>query len=229
LPPPPEILANLKSLLAGGSFQEALAAAEDQTGLYVFWLDLHRISGKALEGLGLAACASALLLRAAAFRAAIPQIASLAFEDGTPFCSRETMDWLDSAGGGSGPAPSETARYDRFLEGDPAKSLSELGESAERPSTGRDGMLARAAEMLLYQRTGRAVEAAALARWAVGECGRLELAAYDPDCAARAMSSAACVLKGAGAEFKADYLKALEALARCGPRAVSGIPPAEIL
>ncbi|MDR1312137.1 MAG: type VI secretion system protein TssA [Deltaproteobacteria bacterium] len=229
--PPGEILAGLKSLLGAGRFKDCLASAEDKRVSFVFWLDLDMISAKALEGAGFGSCAAALAGRVSSFASRLPGITDLAFDDGTPFASQDAKDWLASAGagGGGGAGPSETALYDRYLEGDAAKSLSDLGEAAARPRSGREALLARAAEMRLYMRTGRAVEAAALARWAVAECGRLELCLYDPGAAAKAMQAAVQALKVAGPEFKSDYLAALANLALCGPRAVSDLPPAEIL
>jgi type VI secretion system protein VasJ len=229
-PPPPEILSGIRSQLDGGAFREALFAAEDQRAAYVFWLDLDWAAAKALEALGLAACAATLQARVLGLVAVLPGVAELAFEDGTAFATQDTKEWLASAGpSGAGAGPSETALFDRYLEGDAARSLSDLGEAAARPRTGRERLLARAAEMRLYLRTGRTLEASALARWAVSECDRLELCSYDPAVAAKAMAAAALVLKGAGPEFRGDYLKVLGNLAQCGPRAVSELPPAEIV
>jgi type VI secretion system protein VasJ len=227
LAPPPEILAGVDALLDKGAFREALESAEDQAGVWIFWLDLHRASARALEGLGLGACEAALLCRARALCAAFPEIPGLAFEDGTPFASRGTREWLAPPGGGEGgAAPSGAALYGRYLEGDPARALSDLGDPAARPRTGRERLAARAVEMRLYLRTGRPVEAAALARWAVAECGRLDLASYDPETASGAMEAAALALRGAGPGFRDDYLKALGILAQCGPRAATALPPA---
>ncbi|MDR1035093.1 MAG: type VI secretion system domain-containing protein [Deltaproteobacteria bacterium] len=230
LPPPPEILAGLKVQLERGAFRDALASAEDQRAAFVFWLDLDRVSAVALDAMNLKPCSAVLLSRASSFVASFAGLGELAFDDGTPFASTDTREWLASAGagaGGPGEIP-ETAAYDRYLEGDAAKALSDLGEPGARPRTGRETLLSRAAEMRLYMRTARPLEAASLARWAVAECGRLELASYDPAAAAKAMSAAVFVLKGAGPEFRGDCLKALETLARCGPRAVSEISPAEL-
>jgi type VI secretion system protein VasJ len=232
LPPPPEIMANLMIQLDGGAFGEALASVEDRRSLYVFWLDLDRIAARALDAMGRKDCSAVLLARAASFAASLPGIEALAFEDGTPFASGDTREWLASSvtevSGTGGGAP-ESALYDCFLEGDASRSLSRLGESASRPRTGREVMLASAVEMRLYLRTGRALEAAALARWAVSECELLDLSRYDPEVCAKAMSAAVFVLKGAGPEFKGDCLRALGCLMRCGPLAVSELQPVEIL
>jgi type VI secretion system protein VasJ len=221
-------MATIRSLIDGGRFREALAEAEDRVPVYVFWLDIQHASAQALAGLGLKECAGALLAAVGSLLAEVPVIADLAFDDGTPFASGETRDWLAAREGGGGRGEAETALYDRYLEGDAAKSLSELGAPASRPRTGRERLLARSAEMRLYQRSGRPAEAAVLARRAVVEVERLELTSYDPEAAGRAMSAAAFVLRGAGPGFRPDYFKALGLLAECGPRAVSDLPPGDL-
>jgi type VI secretion system protein VasJ len=228
LPPPPgDLLGTLKGLLEAGSFKEAVDAAEDKTGVFIFWLDLHRISFKGLEGLGYKASAGVLEARVRSFTAGFPEVTSLAFDDGTPFASPDVLEWLASTGSGSGPAVSDVGKYDVYLQGDSNKALSDLGDPKTRPRTGRDMMLSRAAEIRLHRRTGRVFSAAALARWAVSETERLDLCSYDPEVASKAMQAAAVAFEAAGAEYRADYVKALGLLAQCGPRAALELPPQE--
>ena len=74
-----------------------------------FWLDLHRYSAMALAGLGDAhkSALAELLRETAQVLRRMPELADLAFNDGTPFASGDTKSWIASevlAGGGAGPS-----------------------------------------------------------------------------------------------------------------------------
>jgi type VI secretion system protein VasJ len=80
----------------------------------LFWLDLQRYISSALLGMGpeYAGCSKAVRTELAILLNKFPNLASLSFDDGTPFADPMTQEWLQSdvlsllgGGGGGGPAP----------------------------------------------------------------------------------------------------------------------------
>jgi type VI secretion system protein VasJ len=94
--PPSHILPGLRQMLARNDFLQALGNAEAQAEAFIYWLDLSACSASALAALGESHLAAlrALEGQVSALMSRFPQLADLAFEDGTPFADPETRDWL---------------------------------------------------------------------------------------------------------------------------------------
>lgn len=79
----------------------------------LFWFDLQRYICAGLVGMGpeYAACSKAIRTELALLLSRLPALASLSFDDGTPFADGITQDWIQSdvlsllGGGGGGAAP----------------------------------------------------------------------------------------------------------------------------
>ena len=131
LPAPPEAdrrqLAGLRERERWG---ELLAAAEEATGNYLFWLDAHRMVALALDKLGHTAARDAVGSEVTAFLARVPVVADLAFSDGTPFAETGTKKWLTEeakrlgAGGGGSAAAAAVSAEDEEV----AKRLAEASQ-----------------------------------------------------------------------------------------------------
>ncbi len=107
VPAPPEhSRAALASLVAdGNSGQTAqLGEALFPDLPYYYWLDLQRMAATALQALGAPASAaySAVVDTTAALVRRIPELPTLAFDDGTPFADALTLAWLEDIAAGSG-------------------------------------------------------------------------------------------------------------------------------
>ncbi len=106
--PPPHQREAFAAMLAGGQFDALATAGEDlfQEPPYHFWLDLQRYIATALGQVGAADAQAAVTDATAALHRRLPTLATLAFDDGTPFADPTTAAWLDeiaAAGGGGAP------------------------------------------------------------------------------------------------------------------------------
>lgn len=99
IPPPDDsIKSSLTQLITGRQYEEAARQAESQIPVYLFWLDLSRISAQALDSLGMKGrdALEAVKLQTSLYVARLKGIEKLAFADGTPFADAETRAWLRS-------------------------------------------------------------------------------------------------------------------------------------
>ena len=78
----------------------------------IFWFDLQRFicAGLQAQGGDSMACAKAIMGEMALLLARVPEVANLAFDDGTPFADTMTREWIQNdvksvLGGSGGPAP----------------------------------------------------------------------------------------------------------------------------
>ncbi|WP_417515539.1 type VI secretion system protein TssA [Marinobacter sp.] len=87
-------------------YREGLEKSPDQTlwqrieqslSVSPFWLEGHRLSAGVASALGCDNCADAIRAAVDEFVARLPQLQELTFNDGTPFLSPETQEWLWSA------------------------------------------------------------------------------------------------------------------------------------
>jgi type VI secretion system protein VasJ len=163
--PPPGDGATLAELRDGQKWVELLNAAEEMTGRYLFWLDLHRYVALAMDNLGssYAAARETVGREACYFVARLPGVASMSFSDGTPFADAGTQTWLDEeaskwgAGGGGSAASAAASAEDeeiakRFEEakklvsgGNPAEGLASALALADRAADARMRFRARLA------------------------------------------------------------------------------------
>ncbi len=96
--PPSALEKNLLSDLRNRSDAESLLkAAEARLPLYIFWLDLNRLSAEALSRFGsrFERAHEAVCQESAFLLHRLPGLDELAFSDGTPFANPETRQWLE--------------------------------------------------------------------------------------------------------------------------------------
>ena len=109
-------------------YREALEKSPDQAlwqrieqslSVSPFWLEGHHLSASVASALGCKNCADAIRAAVAEFVERLPQLAELTFNDGTPFLSPPTQEWLWAAPASSqssgGSSPWEQA-YDTAKE-----------------------------------------------------------------------------------------------------------------
>jgi type VI secretion system protein VasJ len=94
--PSPARHAELIKATQGGQWDELLSLSELLLVKYPLWLDLNRCSALALEQLGesFAAAGAHVLRETRALVARMPELSTLAFADGAPFASADTVAWL---------------------------------------------------------------------------------------------------------------------------------------
>lgn len=89
----------LQSLLDKGEYKTALLNSEKSfsSGTTIYLFDLQRISATAAGFLGRSydAVREAIILEMAIFLKRFPKITELSFVDETPFCSFETLQWIE--------------------------------------------------------------------------------------------------------------------------------------
>jgi type VI secretion system protein VasJ len=98
--PNPQQRAYFQNLVAQKDWKTALEKAEAAfaSGANHFWLDLQRIIVMACKELGVtySAVRNAVLLETAYFLNRVPEVVSMAFSDGLPFCDDATKDWINT-------------------------------------------------------------------------------------------------------------------------------------
>jgi type VI secretion system protein VasJ len=233
--PEDEIKGALASLKANRQFEDLVKACESRVPQMLFWLDLHRICAEALDMMGARYkdALDALALETALFVKRLPEVAGLAFADGTPFADTQTKSWLSSiALGGSGdslPSGGEASEksaqalsqaMELVKDKKAVAAVTLLQEALHGASSGKDrfGLLVGMAGLLAQ--AGRAD----LARPNVEEALRLidayKLEEWEPDTALRGLTACYAAVRGDPAEearILAD--KMLMRVARLSPAA----------
>jgi type VI secretion system protein VasJ len=226
IPAPEEhILPGLNALLGAGEYEKAARMAESQSGAYLYWLDLCRISAQALAGLGGShdAARRALEGEVLAFTHRFPEAPALAFADGTPFADGVTRQWLDGLGGQGGTADPFEAELSAAAARAPAAALEALGELLIRHPGDKY-------TLPIYQTAFEACRKGELwpplpylAARLLALVAAHGLIASDPAAAARALSAAAAALSSAlaanadNAQARAQYERVGEVLAGLRP------------
>lgn len=97
-PPPAAVRASLEGLMASGEWLPLVHAADLAVGDHVFWLDANRFLSTAMDRLGalFINAKRALLMEVAVYLARVPEMADLAFKDGTPLADGPTKMWIDA-------------------------------------------------------------------------------------------------------------------------------------
>jgi len=150
-PPAAPLRAQLATIAQNAAWDALLEETEAACDRHRFWLDLHRLSWQALGGLGATAARDAVATGVRALLARLPQLATLAFADGTPFADAATRAWIDEqlgAAGGprrelaaapSGGAGDDLAEARRLLAaGDVAQGLARFAAAASAARAGRE-------------------------------------------------------------------------------------------
>ncbi|MDR1044458.1 MAG: type VI secretion system protein TssA [Candidatus Adiutrix sp.] len=233
LPPPPsEVRDRILAHLENGRLREAAQAAEEQTGAYIFWLDLHCWCARALGGLGPAfeAAASAVRLETLNFTDRWPGLVDLAFNDGTALADGDTRRWLAGSRSDSGAVAESDGlgELDRLIAaGETASALTFLSRTLASAPEGmkKYQLLIRQTELMF--RLGRKRTAAGLADLLIGEIDRRDLAGWDPPLARAALLAAHRAYSRCGPE-KTDRARLTAArLAALFPEDVPSLPPEE--
>jgi len=90
----------LSGLLENGEYETLVREGESsfQGATFHFWLDLQRLVASALDALGAPyeAARDAVVFDVARLVRRLPSLPSLAFNDGTPFASPLTVDWIET-------------------------------------------------------------------------------------------------------------------------------------
>ncbi|MEM7434989.1 MAG: type VI secretion system protein TssA, partial [Myxococcota bacterium] len=105
-PPPPNREAQLNGLLSGQNWDVLLDEAESGLSTHRLWLDAHRFVALALGGLGHDAARDTVLHETVSLAQRVPGLLDLAFNDGQPFASAATREWIGTAMSAEGSSPS---------------------------------------------------------------------------------------------------------------------------
>jgi len=242
--PPPEgsMKAAMQALLGEGKLLDAARTAEEQVTASLFWLDPHRVTAKALEGLGAdyAAALDAVRTEVRLFISRLSGVEQLSFSDGTPFADAETKAWLASLkisggqGGGQGggakagddvASKAQAEAEKRFADKDEAGALDVLGHASRSVADGPSRLRLTLAQLSLLGRAGRWAVAASLAEAVVGEVERRGLEDWDPDLAVDALLAARQAYAGLGGDAATARASELAArVARIRPAAALLLP-----
>lgn len=95
-PVPPEKALAYSTEVEAGRFRDVLPRLEISAGKAPFWLDGHRLVACCLEGLGASGALAVLRAALAQFLRRFPELPRYKFQDGAPFASPRTLQWLDS-------------------------------------------------------------------------------------------------------------------------------------
>ena len=95
-PVPPEKALAYSTEVEAGRFRDVLPRLEVSAGKAPFWLDGHRLVACCLEGMGASGALSVLRTVLVQFLCRFPELPRYKFQDGTPFASPRTLQWLDS-------------------------------------------------------------------------------------------------------------------------------------
>lgn len=125
-PVPPDRVQAYCAAVENKRFSEILPQLESSAGQAPFWLDGHHLVARCLEGLDATAPLDILRALLVRFLNRFPELVRYKFQDGTPFASPRTMQWLDSL-----EAPSSAAGQNRFRveAGEAAREHELLAES----------------------------------------------------------------------------------------------------
>ena len=198
--PVQDALRNLESTQAN---EELIRFAETQLPNFPFWLDLNRVAAQALGRLGAEhePARREVCGQTAALLARLPDLAQLAFADGTPFAGGDTRMWLQSLGGGESAAPAAdplasamgTARA-RAADGDLAAAAASLQQAIAQTGAPSARLRLRTllCELLFAERPGANIEAFAQA--ILADIDRHDLVAWDPPLALAGLAAAYPIL-----------------------------------
>lgn len=207
--PAPEshVVQALNSLLDSSDFSGALKLAEEQVGVYLFWLDPHRVTAQALSGLGQShrVALKAVELEVEYYLFRFPALPKLAFTDGTPFADPRTRAWLAELGnrGGGGGGAEENPELKKALDKaretaatNPEESLGVLSAAAGVSGHPRDHLLLRVEVLKTFVSAGRMEAAKAQIPAITDVLDRFNLDIWDPPLASQALAAALSALAG---------------------------------
>lgn len=208
LPPPPGELARaLEELNENGSWAQLLRSAEEQVGIYLFWMDLACHSATALERLGRKEACTAVEQLTRSYAERIRGIEQLSFSDGTPFASATTLLWLkklskDIAGGGTEAMPAAgsdplgmgiaadlSKAGEALKNGTLAEAVALLEKGMNSTVSGRESLLRRAAVVTFLLDARKPQQALPHLDRIVRDIERFSLESWDPGEAVRLLAA----------------------------------------
>lgn len=92
---PPDRALTYKTAVETGQYAAILPQLERSAGKTPFWFDGHFLVVRCLEGLGAKEAAQMICTLLKLFIDRFPPIISYKFHDGTPFASKETLQWIE--------------------------------------------------------------------------------------------------------------------------------------
>lgn len=226
--PETHVVQALDSLMESGDYAGALALAEEQVGVYLFWMDPQRVAAQALAALGAPyrLAQAAVEMETLYYLTRVPSLTKLSFTDGTPFADPKTKSWLTELadrGGSSGgaqdnPAVREALDKARELSTTNAEEalavLAQAGAVAGHP---RDDLLLRVEVLKTFIASGRMEAARAQIQTITDTLDRFNLDVWDPELASRALSAVLSALSGEE-DISSELRERLGArLALCSP------------
>lgn len=239
--PPEREAQKLKTLADGAQWVELLTHAEQMASTYIFWLDAHRLSAMALKNLGppyqeahLTVVRELVLLVQR-----LPQVAKLAFADGTPFADAATQSWLEEQAeslSGSGNSGGRSVQIDeeeqelkaRFEEarglvdsGKVSEGLSLANQLARRGADARSRFRARFELALLAIKAGQPAVARPILEGLSEEAERHDLEHWEPLLCSKIFE--ALLRSAPPGDSSASTIRAYDRLCRIDPALALGL------
>lgn len=197
IPPPDEQrFTYLQGLLERKELSALVTKAEDEFVEMPLWLDLQRMVGSALDGLGHSAARNAVVIETWLLLKRIPGLMKLCFSDGTPMAAAATRTWYEvqtgamvgvspngtnaSAGdGGQLDAIYQKAR-EELGEGDLPAAVALLQQKAAKDGSGESSFRRRLMLGRLLLDGGRPAVARPILEGLTAEFDRYDLRSWNP-------------------------------------------------
>lgn len=233
-PPPPQVTAQMETLQAEGNWPGLIQNAEQKLSQFIFWFDLNRFVAEALQAMGEDHhdAVAAVCQETTALFQRLPQLASLAFTDGTPFADPQTRQWLQqiSGGGDTLPAAGATATdpFETAISEAKAKArrknhveaVDMLQQEMQRSPSEHLRMRWRLAIARLLLESKKAQQALPHLEQMLDDIDRFGLELWEPTLAVEAMTAAWQGFSTQTAnEYKARAAQVLNRMARVDPSA----------
>ena len=174
-PQPADLSARLDEMSGRGQWAGVLEVTESRLAASILWLDLHRHAASALEALGRAAAAQAIVEEVAGLLRRLQGLEALSFANGQPLANETTRAWIrertratELPEAGSAPAGSAVVG----LRAEEAEDLAGIDEARRQGQELARKKRLREALMLVEAGAGRARTVRGKAQWKL-EAARL--------------------------------------------------------
>ncbi len=226
-PAPADEIANaLKTMATRAAWSDLLERCEDLLNRWWYWLDLQRYAAQAAAGLQWTDLAAFIERETWKLDERLPNLKELKFNDGAPFASPETRDWLAGLDGGGGEGSGGGGDVDpgeallsamRLLGGDAfSDALNEAQTAIGQAPDRRSALQLRLAAAAFCMEADQPEWAASLLHGLIEEVEQHHLAWWEPRLAARVwrlMLETARALKEEEPEYREWERRAMRALA----------------
>jgi type VI secretion system protein VasJ len=228
-PPPADVRKKVDAKVTGEQWLDLLTSSEDLSGEHLFWLDLHRYVALAMDRLGALFVEARTVVgrEVVSFLQKFPTIATLTYNDGTPFADPGTQMWLDEErskhgqGGGGGGGSTKATEEDeevtrRFAEakemvggGKVAEGLGLASQLAGRAADARLRFRGRLTVGELALQGGKPEIGRPILEQLVSEIQSRKLEDWEPSLLASALSSLLACHRGLGSDFDKSEIRQL--------------------